>query len=117
MGAPNEDDIGMVMRTLELEEDVTCFDMQDGSRNYRLRHPQTAGLPFDVFAGRTPSFMEVDDERRQAPDLGRLQIPCWSCPVKDQCHPTGRINPQSCEYMTRWLHSPNSVKCRMATDW
>lgn len=30
-------------------------------------------------------------------------IPCTVCPVRDQCVPGGRVNPQACVYMTEWL--------------
>ncbi|KAI9292460.1 RNA polymerase Rpc34 [Neoconidiobolus thromboides FSU 785] len=30
-------------------------------------------------------------------------IPCGTCPVYNQCHPNGQINPNTCEYLKDWL--------------
>jgi DNA-directed RNA polymerase III subunit RPC6 len=31
------------------------------------------------------------------------QIPCVSCPVRNQCSPGNNISPETCQYMNRWV--------------
>lgn len=100
-GAPSPEDVSQIMRTLELDEEVNSMPAPQGGKIYVLRKRGLTGsfYGFNVFAGRMTMFQRKNDS-----DPGQgLSIPCWSCPVREECHPQGEINPQSCEYVTRWL--------------
>jgi DNA-directed RNA polymerase III subunit RPC6 len=34
---------------------------------------------------------------------GLVRVPCGICPVVDNCHDDGPINPKTCVYMKEWL--------------
>jgi DNA-directed RNA polymerase III subunit RPC6 len=33
------------------------------------------------------------------------QAPCFNCPIANDCHPAGRISPNTCVYLASWLSS------------
>jgi DNA-directed RNA polymerase III subunit RPC6 len=37
-----------------------------------------------------------------------VQVPCSVCPMFADCAPDAEINPQSCEYLDRWLRHPGA---------
>eukprot|EP00962_Isochrysis_galbana_P021022 scaffold6181_cov129-Isochrysis_galbana.AAC.7 len=37
-----------------------------------------------------------------------VQVPCSVCPMFADCTPDAEINPQSCEYLDRWLRHPGA---------
>eukprot|EP00747_Dinoflagellata_sp_TGD_P083180 gnl/TRDRNA2_/TRDRNA2_161997_c0_seq1.p1 gnl/TRDRNA2_/TRDRNA2_161997_c0~~gnl/TRDRNA2_/TRDRNA2_161997_c0_seq1.p1 ORF type:complete len:320 (-),score=63.26 gnl/TRDRNA2_/TRDRNA2_161997_c0_seq1:56-910(-) len=95
---PTEDDIAAIMRTLELDEEV--FSLQSGvGRVYSQRRKG-----FDIFAARTPSYI-----REPTGERPMLTVPCIQCPLESECCVGGRVSPDTCEYISRWLSGEDAA--------
>eukprot|EP00931_Biecheleriopsis_adriatica_P120412 TRINITY_DN95537_c0_g1_i1.p1 TRINITY_DN95537_c0_g1~~TRINITY_DN95537_c0_g1_i1.p1 ORF type:complete len:323 (-),score=71.22 TRINITY_DN95537_c0_g1_i1:8-955(-) len=91
---PTEDDVNSILRTLELEEEVSKEVREDGKKIFTL----SKGVNVDLFSSRVPSFLT-----RQPAIRSGLVVPCLCCPLRDECCVGGRICPEKCEYITQWL--------------
>lgn len=49
------------------------------------------------------SYRAVDSILDAKKGTGFVRMPCGICPIIDNCHPDGIINPQHCVYMKEWL--------------
>ena len=36
-----------------------------------------------------------------------IDVPCGTCPVRQDCTPGGRISPETCKFMEDWLATVN----------
>jgi len=98
--APTADDVQAIMRTLELDEVIYSVQTGEGHLVYTQRDRGANGAPFDLFAGRMPSWMMPERKEQTA---NGLVVPCLLCPLKAECHPGGRVCPERCEYIDRWV--------------
>lgn len=48
-------------------------------------------------------YRAVDSVLEAQKGSGFIRLPCGICPIIDNCHPDGLINPQQCVYMKEWL--------------
>jgi DNA-directed RNA polymerase III subunit RPC6 len=96
----NLSDIKQLIRTLILDDRLE--EVSDGryrtvrrawKDKIRSSDPQSAPLiaPLDM------------DDDGIGPGVGLTEIPCGRCPVKQDCRIGGKINPDNCEYMAKWL--------------
>eukprot|EP00439_Symbiodinium_sp_Y106_P031723 s3913_g3.t2 len=110
---PTEEDILCIMKTLELDEEVSSLVTSDGQRVFMRRRKGGFDQPMDIFAARLPNFL------RQAEGEGRLVVPCLCCPLRNECKAGGRVCPEKCEFLTRWLQPPEDPADRedVLMDW
>ncbi|CAK9069837.1 unnamed protein product [Durusdinium trenchii] len=95
---PTEEDILSIMKTLELDEDVTSVRTASGQKVFVKRRAGHFQRPFDIFAARLPRFLQPAGEME-----GSMVVPCLCCPLRNECKAGGRVCPEKCEYLTRWL--------------
>ncbi|CAE7332745.1 Polr3f [Symbiodinium natans] len=93
---PTEEDILCIMKTLELDEEVSSIVSAEGHRVFMRRRRRNLE-PLDIFAARLPNFLQ------EAEGEGRLVVPCLCCPLRNECKAGGRVCPEKCEFLTRWL--------------
>lgn len=71
---------------------------------YDARLEITRGVSSGPGEARTYKLLEMSHDF--APH--HVHVPCSICPMFDVCAPDAEINPQSCEYIARWLSHPGA---------
>lgn len=96
-----EDLLEMLVYDRQLEK-LIGFEASSGRAvsAYRM-HPRSAFL-FNLITSNTSntsntSLITADGAQNWA------NCPCFKCPVRQDCHPSGRINPKDCQYLSEWL--------------
>mmetsp|Transcript_29854 Transcript_29854/g.55936 ORF Transcript_29854/g.55936 Transcript_29854/m.55936 type:complete len:314 (+) Transcript_29854:42-983(+) len=111
---PTEEDILCIMKTLELDEEVSSIVSAEGQRIFMRRRKGAFGQPLDIFAARLPNFLQP----AEGDGDGHLVVPCLCCPLRNECKAGGRICPEKCEYLTRWLQPPEDpMNQDVSMDW
>ncbi|CAJ1360526.1 unnamed protein product, partial [Effrenium voratum] len=110
---PTEEDVLSIMKTLELDEDVTSTASADGSKCFMKRQTGSLNRPFDLFSARLPNFLSPMED-----SPGQMLVPCLCCHLRNECKAGGRICPEKCEYLTRWLQREEpSTPQDTVMDW
>lgn len=110
---PTEDDISCIMKTLELDEEVTSAVSATGQRVFMKMRKGTFATHFDLFAARLPNFLQPAEA---VP--GQMLVPCICCPLRNECKAGGRVCPEKCEYLTRWLQKDEPAQTEDSmVDW
>ncbi|CAJ1402326.1 unnamed protein product [Effrenium voratum] len=110
---PTEEDVLSIMKTLELDEDVTSTASADGSKCFMKRQTGSLNRPFDLFSARLPNFLSPMED-----SPGQMLVPCLCCHLRNDCKAGGRICPEKCEYLTRWLQREEpSTPQDTVMDW
>jgi len=109
---PTEDDINSIMKTLELDEDVSSIVSQNGQKVFMKKRKGAFAAHFDLFAARLPNFMQPMEQV-----TGSMVVPCLCCPLRNECKAGGRVCPEKCEYLTRWLQRDQGSTEDVLMDW
>ena len=77
---------------------ITSVDLSTNDIRKLIRLLEYDGKIEAVFSDGAERFLI--NQRYAGPNFN---VPCASCPVAEQCTPNGKISPQNCEYLDKWL--------------